>query len=458
VRLDELLTGVAVRERRGGNPDIVAVTHDSRAVRPGTLYCCVPGSQADGHDHAAAAMAAGAVALLVERPLPLDIAQVQVDSARAAMAPIAAALFGHPSRELTVVGVTGTNGKTTTTFLLQSVLEAHGWPTAVIGTLGGARTTPEAPELQAGLAAARDEGKRAVAMEVSSHALVQHRVDAVDFAVAAFTNLSQDHLDYHGDMQSYFDAKARLFEPGRARAGVVNADDEWGRKLLQQAGIATRPYALADAEGLVVTAEGSAFRWHGADVRLRLGGRFNVSNALCAATAADLLDVPAPTVAAGLSSLASVPGRFEFVDAGQPFTVVVDYAHTPDGLAAALAAARELGERVIVVFGCGGDRDRGKRPLMGAVAAHKADLAVLTSDNPRSEDPLTIIEEVRAGAPGARNLLVEPDRAAAIALAIGEARAGDVVLIAGKGHETGQVMGDETRPFDDRDAAREALS
>jgi UDP-N-acetylmuramoyl-L-alanyl-D-glutamate--2,6-diaminopimelate ligase len=461
VRLDELLAGVDVRDRRGGNPEIAAVTHDSRAVRPGALYCCVPGATADGHDFADDAVAAGAAALLVERLLPVDAPQALVDSVRAAMAPAAAAFYGHPSRSLAVIGVTGTNGKTTTTFLVQAVLEADGRATTVLGTLGGTRTTPEAPELQAALAAARDDGAAAVAMEVSSHALVQHRVDAVDFAVAAFTNLSQDHLDYHGDMAAYYAAKALLFEAGRARVAVVDADDEWGRRLLDDAGVPVRAYSLADAGDLETGADGSTFTWQGHPVRLRLGGRFNVSNALCAAVIADELGVAPDVVAHGLSSLQSVPGRFERVDAGQPFSVVVDYAHTPDGLAALLGAAREgLDDdgRVLLVFGCGGDRDRGKRPLMGAVAVNAADVAVLTSDNPRSEDPLAIIDEVRMGASSADNLVVEPDRAAAIALALDQARPGDIVVIAGKGHETGQTIGTTTLPFDDRDVARGLLS
>ena len=465
MRLAEVLAGVEVAERSGDtDPDVIAVTHDSRSVRPGTLFCCLPGTHVDGHDFAAPALEAGAVALLVERfvDAPAAVPQVRVASTRAALAPAAANLFGHPSRSLRVAGVTGTNGKTTTTFLLQAVFEAHGWSTEVIGTLGGARTTPEAPELQALLAAARDEGRQAVAMEVSGHALVQHRADAVHFSVAAFTNLSQDHLDYHGDLESYFRAKALLFDEGRADVGVVNADDLYGRRLLEMAGIRTRPYSLADAAGLELDRLGSRFTWQGQPVSLRLGGRFNVSNALCAAACADELGVPAATVAAGLSSLERVPGRFEAVDAGQPFTVVVDYAHTPEGLAQVLAAARELaatgGGRVLVVFGAGGERDKGKRPLMGEAAARLADLAVLTSDNPRSEDPLTIMEGVRAGVRHADRLVVEPDRAAAIALAIGEARPGDVVVIAGKGHETGQVVGDRTIPFDDREVARQVLT
>jgi UDP-N-acetylmuramoyl-L-alanyl-D-glutamate--2,6-diaminopimelate ligase len=463
VRLDDLLDGVEVRGRRGGNPEVAAVTHDSRAVKPGTLFCCLPGERFDGHDFAASAVSAGAVGLLAERSVedvPADTAQVLVESARSAMPLVAAALFRHPSRSLDVIGVTGTNGKTTTTFLLQAALEAGGRPTTVLGTLGGARTTPEAPELQATLARARDEGAKAVAMEVSSHALVQHRVDGVDFAVAAFTNLSQDHLDYHGDMASYFEAKATLFEKDRARCAVVNADDRWGQQLLRrvaEAGVPVWPYSLSEARDLRLGEQGTTFRWRYQPVRLRLGGRFNVYNALCAATSAAALDVPYDAIAAGLSSLASVPGRFERVEAGQPFPIVVDYAHTPDGLAQVLAAARELSSRrVIVVFGAGGDRDRGKRPLMGSAASSGADLAVLTSDNPRSEDPMAIIEEVRAGAPSAANLVVEPDRAAAIALAVAKAGYGDVVVIAGKGHETGQTVGDTTSPFDDREVARAA--
>jgi UDP-N-acetylmuramoyl-L-alanyl-D-glutamate--2,6-diaminopimelate ligase len=460
VRLHEVLAGVDVVEREGSaDPDVVAVTHDSRSVLPGTLFCCLPGTHVDGHDFAAAAERSGAVGLLVERFVPDvgDAPQVRVASVRPAMAIAAANLFGHPSRSLRVVGVTGTNGKTTTTYLLDAIFEAHGWPSGVIGTLGGVRTTPEAPELQALLAGSRDKGRRAVAMEVSSHALAQHRVDAVHFAVAAFTNLSQDHLDFHGDMDAYFEAKARLFESGRAEVGVINADDPYGRRLLDVAGIRTRPYSLADAAGLELDRLGSRFTWQGQPVSLRLGGRFNVANALCAAACAAELGIPAADVAAGLSSVARVPGRFEAVDAGQPFALVVDYAHTPEGLEQVLGAARELvgdGGHVIVVFGAGGERDRGKRPLMGAAATRLADVAVLTSDNPRSEDPMAIIEQVRSGAVAGAELIIEPDRAAAIALAVERARQGDVVVVAGKGHETGQVIGEQTIPFDDREVAR----
>lgn len=473
--------GVAVLDLRGdpAGIDVSSMAYDSRAVRPGSLFCCIPGLRVDGHDFAEDAVGRGAVAVLAERPLTLAPATVQVvvASVRAAMGPLASALHGHPSRDLTVVGVTGTNGKTTTAHLLASILTADGRPTVALGTLSGTRTTPEAPDLQARLAELRDGGTQAVAMEVSSHALDQHRVDAVHFRAAVFTNLSQDHLDYHRTMDAYFAAKARLFEAGRTDVAVVNADDEWGRRLLELLrgrDMTVVPFTLADASDLVVGPEASRFRWHGIDMTLRLGGRFNVENALAAATTAAALGVGDTAVADGLASVASVRGRFERVEAGQPFMVIVDYAHTPDGLQRALAAARELARgRVVVVFGAGGERDHAKRPLMGEVAARLADVVVLTSDNPRSEDPDAIIAEVAAGArrvasgAGARattqaaaagELVIEPDRARAIEQAVTVARAGDVVLIAGKGHETGQEIGGRVVPFDDAAKAREVIA
>ena len=466
MRLDQLLGHVrgdiGVVELRGDPTaaDVRAVTADSDSVGPGALFCCVTGSTTDGHRFAGAAVAAGAAALLCERPLPEPVPQVVVGDSRRAASLVAAAFHGHPSRRLAVVGVTGTNGKTTTTHLLRSVLEADGRPAEVIGTLSGARTTPEATELQARLASLVARGTVAVAMEVSSHALAQHRVDGTWFSVAVFTNLSQDHLDYHGTMDDYFRAKASLFEPERAGVAVVNADDEWGRRLLASVLIPTRPFSLADAAGLSMGPEATTFRWDGEPVRLRTGGAFQVANALAAATAARELGVGAASVAAGLSAAGSVPGRFEPVDAGQPFRVVVDYAHTPVALEESLGAARHAaGEgRVTVVFGCGGERDRAKRPLMGEVASRLADLAVLTSDNPRSEDPLAILEAVRAGARRAEVVRVEPDRRAAIRLALAQARPGDVVVVAGKGHETTQVLATGPVPFDDRVVVQEELA
>jgi UDP-N-acetylmuramoyl-L-alanyl-D-glutamate--2,6-diaminopimelate ligase len=467
MRLDALLAaadmagaGVPVLEMRGdaATVEVTDLVVDSRAVGSGALYCCVPGQRFDGHRFAHEAVRAGAVALLCERPLAVPVPQVIVAAARRALGPLAAALHGHPSRHLRVVGVTGTNGKTTTTELLGAIFEAHGWPTATIGTLTGARTTPEAPALQATLAELRRGGVVAVAMEVSSHALDQHRVDAVHFAAVIFTNLTQDHLDYHGTMEEYFAAKARLFEPGWADIAAINADDKWGRRLLatlEADGRPTVPFSPSDATELVLGPGGSTFVWDGSPIALRLGGRFNVANAVAAATTARELGVPGEAIAQGLAAVASVPGRFEPVDIGQQFAVLVDYAHTPDGLEQALDAARELADRnLIVVFGAGGDRDHAKRPLMGAVASRLADLAVLTSDNPRGEDPDRIIDDVRAGAQGPGDLVVEPDRARAISAALAAAEPGDVVVIAGKGHEKGQEIDGRTVPFDDVEVAR----
>jgi UDP-N-acetylmuramoyl-L-alanyl-D-glutamate--2,6-diaminopimelate ligase len=346
---------------------------------------------------------------------------------------------------------------------------------ATIGTLSGARTTPEAPSLQATLASFRADGRRSVAMEVSSHALVQHRVDATRFAAVVFTNLTQDHLDYHETMEGYFEAKARLFTPGWAQRAVVNADDPWGRRLLSrleaQLGSGTDdcqivPFSLHDLEDLEITAEGSRFRWRGVAVCLQLGGRFNVRNALAAATTAAALGIDPAAIGDGLGRLEAVRGRFEPVRAGQPFTVLVDYAHTPDGLEQALHAARELSSaprgsgvgRVIVVFGAGGDRDQAKRPLMGGVATRLADVAVLTSDNPRSEDPLAIIDQVVAGAHGNAQLEVEPDRETALRLALAGAQPGDVVVIAGKGHEIVQEVAGQSLAFDDAEVAHRTLT
>jgi UDP-N-acetylmuramoyl-L-alanyl-D-glutamate--2,6-diaminopimelate ligase len=464
VRLDALLAetrGLAVTLDRpdAAGTEISAVVHDTRAVEPGALFCCVPGATVDGHDLADAAAHAGAVALLVERAVPSDLPQLITASVRDALGPVAAAFWGHPSEALTVVGVTGTSGKTTTTHLLGAIFEAHGWAAEVLGTLSGPRTTPEAPELQAHLAAERDRGRRAVAMEVSSHALAMGRVHATRFAVAVFTNLSHDHLDFHRDLDDYFEAKAALFTPAYSDAAVVNLDDERGVELQRRGLVPTEGYALADAEHLEVSATRSTFVWRGERVELALGGRFNVSNALAAATAAARVGIPVATVAAGLAAAPSVPGRFEPVDEGQPFAVLVDFAHKPGALAGALEAARDAarGGRVLLVVGAGGDRDRTKRPEMGEVAGRLADVVVLTSDNPRTEDPMAIIEAIRAGVPATAAVTVEPDRAAAIALVLAQAQPGDVVVIAGKGHEAVQVVGDRTLAFDDRAVARDAL-
>jgi UDP-N-acetylmuramoyl-L-alanyl-D-glutamate--2,6-diaminopimelate ligase len=459
-----LLDEIPVREVRGDpSVDVTGVTHDSRQVRAGMLFCCVPGRVTDGHEHAPAAVAAGAVALLCERPLDLAAAEVLVDDARAAMGPVAAAFHGHPSRSLEVVGVTGTNGKTTTTLLVQHILNQTGHPAAAIGTLGGVRTTPEATDLQALLARLRDEGTMAVAMEVSSHALALDRVRGTRFRVAVFTNLTQDHLDFHGTLEEYFAAKARLFEPAYTDAAVVNADDPHGALLADAANVPTQTYSLRDVDDLAVGVHGSTGRWRGHALRVPLAGRFNVSNALAALTAAVALGVEPGDAVGALSSAPVVPGRFETIDTGRPFRVVVDFAHTPDGLEQALRAAREITPdgRVIAVFGAGGDKDRAKRPLMGAAAARWSDVVIVTSDNPRHEDPAAIAAAIVAGAAGAAGaaaeVRVELDRRAAIALALAEARPGDLVVVAGKGHETEQVIGTRVVPFDDRLVVREEL-
>jgi UDP-N-acetylmuramoyl-L-alanyl-D-glutamate--2,6-diaminopimelate ligase len=376
------------------------------------------------------------------------------------MADVASAFYDHPSRALATVGVTGTNGKTTVTQLVRSVLDCAGRPTGVIGTLEGERTTPEAPVLQRLLGELRDEGRTAVAMEVSSHALTQHRVDGIVFDVAAFTNLSREHLDHHRTMEEYFEAKAGLFDRSRSKLAVVNVDDRWGLRLAGElAGADVVPVRRSDAEDVVLSVGSSSFRWRGVPVTLPLSGIFNVDNALLAAAIATALGVDDEQVAEGLGVAPVLPGRMEVVSAGAPFVVIVDYAHTPAGLEEALRAARGLAGsgRVISLFGCGGDRDRGKRPEMGAAAARWSDVVVLTSDNPRSEDPAAIIDQVRAGIGAGVDLVVDPDRGHAIVVAVGLARAGDVVVLAGKGHETTQTVGGQLLPFDDRAEARRAL-
>lgn len=473
MRLERLLGEVDVLDLRGDPAlaEVSSVTSDSRAAGPGALFCCLRGEHADGHDFADAAVAAGATALLVDRRVRIDTTrdreavQVVVADTRSAVGPLAAAFHGHPSRHLTAIAVTGTNGKTTTTHLVRAVLEAAGRPAGIIGTLSGARTTPEATDLQAQLAGLVTSGCAAAAIEVSSHALVQHRVDGTWFGVAVFTNLSRDHLDYHPSMEDYFAAKASLFTPERAGVAVVNQDDRWGRRLLDGLAMPAYPFSAAEASDVEVGASSVSFGWRGERVRLRMGGVFNVANAVAAATVGVTLGLDPGVIAEGLSAAPPVPGRFEAVEEGQPFVVVVDFAHTPASLERALDAARRIAVsstdspgRVISVFGCGGDRDSGKRPEMGRVATDLSDVAVLTSDNPRTEDPAAIIEQVRAGVVRDGVLVVEPDRTTAIARALEGARAGDVVVLAGKGHETAQLIGDEVIPFDDREVARRLLA
>ncbi len=463
--------------------DVRGIAHDSRRVVPGDLFCCVPGELTDGHAFAAEAVDRGAVGLLCEHFVPelLDRPVVQTlvapGTIRPVMARLAAAFYGFPARDLLTIGVTGTNGKTTVTRLLGDLLETTGRPTTVLGTLSGVRTTPEATELQSLLAQVRDrqlvDGRsHAVAMEVSSHALAQSRVEGIHFDVAAFTNLSHDHLDYHGTMEEYFAVKSALFTADHAVRGVVNADDPWGQRLLRKGRIPMVPVHRRDASDVVLAPGRTWFTWRGHRVGTPLTGDVNVENALLAAEVALALGIEIPEIVAAFPHVSPAPGRFQVLSApagaapgSPPFTVLVDYAHTPAGLDVVLREARGLatdGGRVLVAFGCGGNRDRAKRPKMGRAASLLSDVAVLTSDNPRDEDPLSIIEEVRAGvaadAPPHAAFMVEPDRRAAIRLVLEEARTGDVVVIAGKGHEDYQEIGGVRLPFDDVVEARRALS
>ncbi len=441
--------------------EIADVTHDSQQV-PGLaspMFCCVPGLRRDGHDFAGGAVADGAVALLVERPLRVTVPQLQVRDVREAMGHVASIVHGDPAKSLDLVGITGTNGKTTTAHLLGEVLRADGRHVAVLGTLTQIRTTPESTDLHRRLAELRSEGITDVVMEVTSHAMELHRVAGCHFNVAAFTNLSQDHLDFHGTMEAYFRAKAKLFVPEYSDHAFVNLDDLYGSLLNDSAIIPTSGVRLTDAEDVVLRPTGSTFRWRGVEITLSMAGEFNVRNAILVAAVAKYLGVSDSALTRGLSS-AVVPGRYEMIDEGQPFAVVVDYAHTPDGLGRILQAARRTVQApgaVIVVFGCGGDRDRGKRPMMGHVASANADRVIVTTDNPRSESPAAIIDEVLGGVSDPINVEVIEDRREAIAAAIAVARPGDVVVIAGKGHESGQERDGAITPFDDRAVAREAL-
>ncbi|MCW2974174.1 MAG: UDP-N-acetylmuramyl-tripeptide synthetase [Thermoleophilia bacterium] len=468
--------------------DIGSVAFDTRHIQQGALFCCVPGVNRDGHEFAADAIAAGARAVLVDHALEgIDAPQLVVADVRAAMGPVSDIVYGRPSKRIDVFGVTGTNGKTTTTFLLCAMLAAAGRTSGQIGTtgivVGGAEreahfTTPEAPDLHGLLREMVDAGDDSAAIEVSSHALDQKRIANVRFAAVGFTNLTRDHLDYHRSFEAYYQAKRRLFvEPGpegQHWPAAINCDDEWGSRLFDELVHAERDdvpvwgWTLREMNRASVSAT-YALTPTGASIKVespvgdftlksQLRGRFNVENVLTAATMALLGGLTPADVQAGLDAVPGVRGRFEPVVAGQPFTVLVDYAHTPDSLEQVLTSARQICDRrLIVVFGCGGDRDRSKRPLMGRAAALGADLAIVTSDNPRSEDPEAIIKEIRRGMRSGADVVEEVDRRAAIELAMREATEGDIVVIAGKGHEQGQTFAGETVPFDDVTVAREAL-
>jgi UDP-N-acetylmuramoyl-L-alanyl-D-glutamate--2,6-diaminopimelate ligase len=452
--------------------EIVDLAYDSRKVEAGTLFFCVRGQKVDGHEFGPRAVEDGAAALVVERELTdLAVPQVVVPDSRAAMAPLAAGFWGDPTAKLRMVGVTGTNGKTTTAFLVHEILKAADVRCGLLGTVkqvvGGVekevvRTTPEAIELQRTFRQMLEGGDEGCAMEVSSHAMALHRADSIHFEVALFTNLTQDHLDFHADMEDYFLAKRKLFEmnPGTR---IVNVDDPYGRRLADEFECVTFSAEGAEADYSAREVEfdvsGASFSVGEMQLRTGLPGHFNVANALGAFAVAEAMGVGSEIAAAGLARAARVPGRFEPIDEGQSFSVLVDYAHTPDSLENVLRAARRLtGGKLISVFGAGGDRDRDKRPKMGRAGGELADLTIVTSDNPRSEDPEAIVAEVAAGAEGAGELEVVVDRREAIALALSRAKSGDTVVIAGKGHEQGQEFEAGRKiPFDDREVAREEL-
>lgn len=453
---------------------VTGCTHDSRAVQPGDLYAALPGAHAHGADFADDVRAAGAVAVLTD-PVGAarfgDLPVLVTGDPRAVLGRVARWVHDDPAAGLLVLGVTGTNGKTTTAFLLEAGLRAAGHATALLGTvltrigddaLPSVRTTPEATDLMALLALMRERSVSAVAMEVSSHALSLGRVDGLVYDVAAFTNLSQDHLDFHRTMAEYEAAKASLFTPAHSRVGVVNCDDPAGRRIARARQVPITTYGEDSdwsAHEIDLRTDGSSFRLLGPDTDVRAGvrlpGAFNVANAVCALATLVTAGVPVADAVRGVAELPGVAGRMERVAAGQQFLAVVDYAHTPDAVATLLRTVRGVTRgRVIVVLGCGGDRDRAKRPLMGRAAADGADVAILTSDNPRSEDPAAILRELSAGAPHAQ---VEPDRRAAIEMAVAMAQPGDAVVVAGKGHETGQEVAGVVTPFDDRVVLREAI-
>jgi UDP-N-acetylmuramoyl-L-alanyl-D-glutamate--2,6-diaminopimelate ligase len=460
VDLERLIAVLAPAEVVGPADAVVHdLAYDARAARPGSLFFCVPGQRADGHDFAPEAVANGAVALVVERRLDAPVPQVVVADSRAAMAVAADEFFGRPTAELSVAGVTGTAGKTTTAFLLYAVLAAAGRRPGLLGTIEtrvdgerrpATRTTAEAIDLQRLFREMLDAGDRSCAMEATSHGSALRRLDRVRFQVLVFTNLDQDHLDFHRDMEDYFEAKRRLFVGDDPPPAAVNVGNGYGRRLADELrGRGTPLLTFGLGEDAEIRPETTA-------VQTRLQGRFNLENVLGTVAAGRLLGIDDDAVARGIASVAGVPGRFQPVDEGQDFTVIVDYSHKPGALETVLRTARELGPgRLICVFGCGGDRDRGKRPLMGRIASELTDIAIVTSDNPRSENPLAIIDEIVAGMDGEQT--VEPDRAGAIELALELARPGDVVVIAGKGHERGQEIGGVVLPFDDAEVAGEVL-
>lgn len=477
MRLRELLEGMEViTQTISPDTEITHVCVDSRATQKGSLFVAVPGNRCDGGHYARQAVDRGAVCVVCQSELPPDLPWVKVRDARLALSQLACRWYGHPSRQLTMLGVTGTNGKTTVTYLLRHILQRTGMKTGLIGTvqnivgeqtLPAQRTTPDALQIQQLLSAMTKNGCSHAVMEVSSHALDQHRAEGIDFAVGIFTNLTEDHLDYHGTMGCYCDAKAKLFQ--MSRMGVCNADDPWTERLLAGASCPSVYYGIHNpaevwAEDIFLHSRSVDFTVCTARTRtpvhLGVPGRFSVYNALGAIAACGELGIPPEECAAALATFPGVAGRMEVVPTpGKPYTLLIDYAHTPDALENVLKTVRGFAQnRVIAVFGCGGDREREKRPLMGHIAGKLADLTIITSDNPRTEEPMAIIRDILPGIAGAEDkYIVEPDRRGAIALAMGRAAAGDVIVLCGKGHETYQEIGDKTIPMDEREIVRSLL-
>ena len=477
MRLRELLEGMEVISQTiSPDTEITHVCVDSRATQKGSLFVAVPGNRCDGGHYARQAVDRGAVCVVCQSELPPDLPWVKVRDARLALSQLACRWYGHPSRQLTMLGVTGTNGKTTVTYLLRHILQRTGMKTGLIGTvqnivgeqtLPAQRTTPDALQIQQLLSAMTKNGCSHAVMEVSSHALDQHRAEGIDFAVGIFTNLTEDHLDYHGTLGCYCDAKAKLFQ--MSRMGVCNADDPWTERLLAGASCPSVYYGIHNpaevwAEDIFLHSRSVDFTVCTARTRtpvhLGVPGRFSVYNALGAIATCGELGIPPEECAAALATFPGVAGRMEVVPTpGKPYTLLIDYAHTPDALENVLKTVRGFAQnRVIAVFGCGGDREREKRPLMGHIAGKLADLTIITSDNPRTEEPMAIIRDILPGIAGAEDkYIVEPDRRGAIALAMGRAAAGDVIVLCGKGHETYQEIGDKTIPMDEREIVRSLL-
>jgi len=464
VNLNEILENVrnTVFERYGkiNDVEVHGLSYDSRLITRGDLFFCIKGEKVDSHDFAHDAIKGGASALVVERRIDIDFPQVISSSSRKMMSEIAEIFYEFPSREITTVGVTGTNGKTTTVNILSAIAEEAGKKAETIGTLTGQLTTPEAPDLQRQIRDSIENGVSFLAMEVSSHALLQNRISEMTYDATIFTNLSLDHLDYHGDMESYYNAKSLLFSPSHSKLAVINSDNKFGERLINEVEIPQVSFSLNDVEITEQTLFTTTFRWKGQVINLKLPGVFNLENALAAAVTAEALGFEREVIAKGLESAKGTPGRFELLlhSDEEPY-IVVDYCHTPDGLERILLSINELlpDARTHVVFGCGGDRDTTKRARMGMIAETHATNVYLTSDNPRSENQIAIINDILAGIDDAERVYINPDRREAIFHAVDSANQGDVVLIAGKGCEPYQEISGTLYPFLDSDVGREAL-